>query len=243
MIYDVNGNELVVEEASLFLQIFDKITGIGDSLMAGYTATSSLTVSSADAKARGTNWLNYIGLEIGRTPVNLAVGNTRAYDWRYGDRNADIATANISTNAYLIGIGVNDSRYNSTIGSSSDINSSDPSQNANSYYGNMDYIIRTIHGYNPNAHIFVFTIPGNETLKSSINSAIRYICTLYSYTHCIDLDVLYGDIFTDGFINDNLYSGHFNPLTYRYIASLILRALNEYIYREYTKFVNVPYSL
>lgn len=244
MIFDYLGNSIVdVENVNKnMIQIFDKITGIGDSLMAGYSATEDITISSVDAKARGANWFSYMMLDIGRTGTNLAVGNTTTHDWRYTAANADLSTANIETNCYLIGLGVNDSRHNKTIGASSDIVSV-PSNNADSFYGNMDYIVRTLHGYNPNAHIFLFTIPGSETHKTEINSAIKYICNLYEYVHCVDLDELYSDEYTSGFINSNLHNGHFNALTYRVMSTYIQKAINDYMFDNYTLFENVPYQL
>lgn len=238
MIYDINGYSLTAD----YIQIFDHITGIGDSLMAGYSATSDITISSAVARERGANWLAYMGLSIGRTPNNLAVGNTTTHDWRYTSADADLSAANITTNCYLVGLGVNDSRHNLSVGTSADIKSS-KSSNADSFYGNMDYIVRTLHEYNANAHIFLFTIPGNETKRDAINTAIRYIANLYSYVHCIDLASNYEDEFTSGFIADNYYSGHYNAITYKHIACLIESAINKYMFENYTKFKNVPYQL
>ena len=240
-IYDVNGKDLGISTID-YLQIFDHITGIGDSLMAGYSATSDITISSATAKERGANWLSYVGLDIGRSPINLAVGNTDTHDWRYTSEGADLSMANIPTNCYLVGLGVNDSRHGETIGTSADIKSS-ASSNADSFYGNMDYIVRTLHTYNSNAHIFIFTIPGNETQKSAINTAIRYISNLYNYVHCIDLSEKYGDEYTSGFISDNLYGGHYNAITYRLMATLVKNAINEFMHENYLMFKNVPYQL
>lgn len=255
MIYGIDGQELFTKDEieSLFppideshapyMQCFDKITGIGDSLMAGYTATPTMTVNSATARARKANWLSYMGADLGREPVNLAVGNTTTHDWRYGEDNADITLANIDTNCYLIGLGVNDSRQSSVVvGTTADIKST-VSQNGDTFYGNMDFIVRTLHGYNSDAHIFLFTIPGSETKKVDINIAINYIANLYQYVHCIDLDAKYADYYTDGFINDNLYSGHFNPIAYRLMASYVERALNEFIHDNYQLFKNIPYQL
>ena len=255
MVYDNEGSLAITraeieglfpvldEKDAPFVQIFDKITGIGDSLMAGYTALHNGTIiSSATARERGANWLTYLGLELGRMPTNLAVGNTETHDWRYKERDADLETADIDTNLYIVALGVNDSRHGATIGSSADIKTT-VSENADSYYGNLDWIVRTLHGYNDQAHVFLFTIPGSETKASDINTAVRYIANLYSYAHCIDLATLYGTEFQEGFIHDNLYSGHYNPITYRLIASYIGQAMNRYIYENYTLFRDAPYVL
>lgn len=242
MIYNKDG-KIVLGDIPNFIQIFHNIVGIGDSLMCGYAATSDITIGSPVAREKGANWLAYMGLDIGRTPTNLAVGNTTTHDWRYATNNADISVAeDVTADCYIVALGVNDSRQSKAIGTSADI-AQDKSNNADSYYGNLDYIVRTLHGYNTNAHIFVFTIPGSETLKDSINTAIRHIAGLYAYVHCIDLDAEHADDYTAGFISNNFYGGHYNAITYRLMASYIKQSISEYMYKNYSLFKNVPYQL
>ena len=231
-----------VNESKNLLQIFDKITSIGDSLMCGYTAATNPVTNSEIAKERGANWVSYVGLDIGRTITNLAVGGTSWKDWRNSTANADISTANIDTNCYLVGLGVNDSKQGLTIGTSADI-ATDKADNADSVYGNMDFVIRTLHGYNPNAHVLLFTIPSEETNKDQINEAIKYMATLYTYVGCIDLDSLYSADVRFGIISKTLVSGHYNPLGYRVIANYIASAINSYMITNYTTFAKVPYQL
>lgn len=242
MIYTKDG-KMIFGDIPPFVQIFHDIVGIGDSLMCGYASTADITIPSVDAKAKGANWLSYMGLDIGRTPVNLAVGNTSTHDWRYVRRGADIGMADgITADCYIIGLGVNDSRHDEEVGTSADI-AEEYTANGDSFYGNMDFIIHKLHEYNPNAHIFIFTIPGNETKKIQINEGIRYITGLYAYTHCIDLAEKYGEEYTTGFIPANYHGGHYNALTYRLMSSYIQQAMSEYIFKNYTLFKNVPYQL
>lgn len=222
-------------------QIFDKITSIGDSLMCGYTSATSTLVPSVTAKERGANWISYFGSDIGRDITNLAVGGSSWKDWRNGTGNTDISATNIDTNAYLVALGVNDSRQGLAVGTSADI-AEDKANNADSVYGNMDYVLRTLHGYNPNAHIFLFTIPHSETNKADINAAIRYISEIYDYVECVDLDSIYKNDFTYGEINLTLYGTHYNPLGYRIVANYIKHALESYMISHYEKFRRVPYE-
>lgn len=242
-IIDITEETAQPEIGKNLLQVFDKITGIGDSLMAGYTSSTDPATDSATARARGANWLSYLGSDIGRTVTNLAVGSSSWKDWRNGTGNTDITDANIDTNCYLVGLGVNDSIQENTVGTSSDI-AEDKSQNADSVYGNADFVIRTLHGYNANAHIFVFTSPASKTNSDDINDAIRYIANLYNYVHCIDIDALYRNGFRYGVIKQLLSDGtHYEPLGYRIIANYITSAIDSFMLSNYSLFLKVPYEL
>ena len=225
------------------VQIFPKLTGIGDSLMAGYTHQGSVIVNSATARAAGNNWITYLAKRNGLDVHNLAIGSSTAHNWRYADgpsqdNLADITTADIPTDCYFSGIGVNDLRQSLSVGASADI-VSNPENNADSFYGNYDYIIRKCLYYNPKANIFVFTIPDSESGNSSYNNAIRYISQLYSQVHCIDLTST--DAFTTGIIASCFANGHYDPLAYNLISSIIEKAVNEYIKTNYNLFKVAPY--
>ena len=241
-IVDITKELEIPDIGNNLLQIFDKITGLGDSLMAGYTAATNPITDSEIAKTRKANWPSYLGADISREITNLAIGDSSWKNWRYGTGNTDLSSADIDTNCYLVGLGVNDSVQGNTVGTSADI-ATDKANNADSVYGNADIVIRTLHGYNANAHIFVFTSPASKTNSDAINDAIRYIASLYDYVHCIDLDAEYRNDFRYGavsiFLSDTT---HYNPLGYRIIANYIAAAINSFMLSNYTLFAKVPYK-
>lgn len=221
-----------------FMQVFPKYTVIGDSMACGYTKVGNVSVDSATARPTGNNWAGYLQLRTGRTFTNIAVGGTTAKDWR----NTHITTANIETDCYLVGMGANDLRQGLNVGTSEDI-ASNHADNADSYYGNFDYLIRQIKEYNPKAHIFVFTIPKSEgSTVENYNEAIRYITNLYDKVHCIDLYNLYPTEYTEGFIAKSFINGHYYPLVYNYMSKMIEKAICDYILENYDLFQEVPYS-
>ena len=226
-----------------FMRCFKTFTGIGDSLMAGYTSVDGHTINSATARSEENNWFSYLLSRLNRTGTNLAIGSSTTHNWRYHDQagglDSNIENANIPTNCYFMGIGVNDERQSLTVGYETDINE-DYTQNADSFYGNYDYCINRLKIFNPHAKIFCFTIPNSEENASNYNTAIRYICSLYDNVYCIDLNTLYD--FSTGFIADNFTNGHYNPITYNYMSILIEKAINDYIYNNSTKFDLVPYD-
>lgn len=219
------------------MQIFPKYTVIGDSMACGYTKIGDILVDSATARATKNNWAGYLEMRTGRTFTNVAVGGSTSKDWR----DTHITTANVDTNCYLVGMGANDLRKGLAVGTIGDI-ASNNANNADSYYGNFDYLIRQIKEYNPKAHIFVFTIPKSEgDTVESYNNAIRYVASLYDNVHCIDLYSLYANEFTEGFIADNFINGHYVPIVYNYISKMIEKAICNYIYDNYSLFKTVPY--
>ena len=234
----LKGTEHNIETLSYdFLRCFKNFTVIGDSLACGYTKVGDVYVGSVDAKESGNNWPSYLCSRLDRTLNNLAVGGSTAKLWR---ENYISSAENIETDCYFVGIGVNDLRTGLTVGTSADINTGDYTQNSDSFYGNYDYMINELMSYNPNAKIFVFTIPNSETNPVPINTAIKYIASLYENVYVIDLYTLYD--FRTGFIASNLYNGHYNPIAYNYISVLIEKAVNEYIYNNPTDFNIIPYS-
>lgn len=226
-----------------FMRCFKTFTGIGDSLMAGYTSVDGHTINSATARTQENNWFSYLVNRLNRTGTNLAIGSSTAHNWRYHDQSggldSNIENANIPTNCYFMGIGVNDERQSLPVGYETDIQT-DYTQNSDSFYGNYDYCINRLKIFNPHAKIFCFTIPNSEENANNYNTAIRYVCSLYDNVYCIDLNNLYD--FSVGFIADNFTNGHYNPITYNYISILIEKAINDYIFNNHTEFDLVPYN-
>lgn len=222
-----------------YMQIFPKYTTIGDSLMGGFMNRDGVSVNTVTARDAGNNWVNYIALRTGRAFTNLAVGGSTAKQWR----ESLLTSANIDTDCYLIGIGVNDHRNSLTIGSSADI-ATDFNNNADSFYGNYDFLIRQLMAWKPYAHIFCFTIPEIEGgTSANYNTAIKAICDLYpNKVHCINLAENYADYYDVDIVNNNYTGRHFNPVAYNYMSLIIEKAINEYIEANNGLFATAPYQ-
>lgn len=216
--------------------IFTSFTTVGDSLTCGYTSKGGVAHNSAEAKEAGNNWPTYLQLELGRTFTNVGVGGSSVKDWRA----THLPTADIPTNCYLVGLGVNDSRQRLTVGTSGDI-ATDKSDNADSFYGNYDYLIRSLLEYNPKSHVFAFTIPNTESRANDYNNAIRYVVGLYDRVHLIDLYNLYSDVYSSSFLA-NVWDKHSTPMGYMYMAQMIKSAINDYMLQNYSLFNSVPYE-
>lgn len=223
------------------MQVFKTYTVIGDSLACGYTSVGDTTVGSSDARPTGNNWPGYLQRRTGSTFNNIAQGGTTAKQWR---ESLFAENDNTTCDCYLIGIGVNDERQNLPVGTSSDIKTS-YDDNADSFYGNYDALIRMCRGKNPKARIFCFTIPASETNKNleSYNEAIRHVASLYQGVYCIDLYNLYKNEYTSPPISSGYVNGHYYPVVYNYMSVLIEKAICDYIYDNQSEFQEAPYNL
>jgi lysophospholipase L1-like esterase len=239
----VSGNSLEYDD--YVMQIFEKIACIGDSLTAGYTNKNGELFGSNVAREAKRNWPTYLGKRLGSEIVNLGYGSTSTHSWRYNDDNlgADITQAEVSDiQCYCIGLGANDLRQNKTIGSTSDIKS-DYNQNNDTCYGNYHYIVSRLLAFNPNAHIFCFTVPNCENKYDKFNPVVRHICSLYAgkRVHLIDLEKLYPTEYKAAMFN-TCNNGHFTPLIYNIMSVYIQKAISDYMVNNYTQFYGAPYN-
>jgi len=235
-------------ENSNVVSIFESFVMIGDSLTAGFvTNGSGQSHGSAAAKLAHRNWPSYFGIAVGREVTNLGKGSSAARDWRYGNPslNVDITEADVDTYCYMVGLGVNDSRSSLTVGSESDIKT-DKANNADTFYGNYDFVIRQLREYKTariyQAKIFVFTMQDSEANAEQYNAAIRYVASLYDDVHCIDLHDIYKKQLASSPLTDLWIGNHSRPLGYALLADMIRRAVNGYMCKHPTSFAYDPWE-
>ncbi len=220
-----------------YIQVFERIVVVGDSTSCGYTETGDRTVVSTEAKERKANWPTYMGLDIGREITNLAVGGSTVRDWR----NTHIATAEgVSADCYIVLMGINDAVQDLDIGTSADI-AEDYTANADTFYGNLDFLVRKLLSYNPGAKLFICTNGHSFTNQAATNEVIRYIGNRTPGVYLIDLATLHAIEFSDGFMAATQQGVHFSTLGYRRLATMIRDAINDYMERNPGAFVGVPY--
>lgn len=220
-----------------YIQCFEEIVVVGDSTSCGFTEMPGRGVASAEAKERGANWPTYMGLDIGRDITNLAVGGSTVRDWR----NTHITTAEgVSADCYIVLMGINDALQNLPIGTSADI-SADYTTNADTFYGNLDFLVRKLLSFNPGAKLFICTNGHSFTNQAATNEVIRYIGNRTPGVYLIDLATIYAAEFIDGFMAATQQGVHFSTLGYRRLATMIRDSINDYMERNPGAFVGVPY--
>ena len=242
---DMQTNGLTYNDAN-FSQV-NKFGVIGDSLSVGaYTNKSGSGIHDLNK-----SWAHYIERKCDNTASYLGSTGMTTTRWiESTDPVKSLTGALNPTNkcdAYIFALGYNDANPNSssggvTLGSMSDIDPDDPDDNATSFYGNTDKILRKLHTAYPDSPLFVFTNPYyNTQYVPDYNTAIRDICenlTTSNNVHLIDLYELYNNIFIS-FASDR-QNNHYHPQIYQYIGRLIVTAISDYMatHAQFFKYVS-----
>lgn len=235
---------LVSTTEDYVMQIFENIVCIGDSLTAGFTNKNGSTFGSNTTRPTKRNWPGYLGQRLNKDIKNLGYGSTTTRSWRYGadglGANITLATQLTNTDCYIVSLGYND-RGKFSVGTVADIKA-DKTTNADTFYGNYDFIINSLLNVNNTCHIFLMTAPHPVDPNHAINVAIREIANLYpNRVHLIDLAANYNKFFKEGIIADT-WNGHMFPLTYQLTSMTIQKAISNYMVANYSKFYGAPWN-
>lgn len=217
------------------LQMFEKIGVIGDSISVGWAKDKN---GNNSRRNTGISWVQQMARRLGCTAYNLGASgvdpiewfqtNYEFYEYCYPQYNS-VGFCDL----YIIGLGLN----LGTLGTISDINENDYTQNAATFYGQYARIIQMINDEHPNAIVMCLTEP--TAAISSYDQAVRDICALnYINAELVDLENDYFDLFNTPEIlaehqPDNL---HFTPYGYSLISDAMINALNDYISTHTSKF-------
>lgn len=217
--------------------IFHTIGVVGDSLASGQGRINNM---STYHDFYDFSWPQCMAKEIGSTVYNFTKSGLNTRTWltnqTYGWSLAN--DGNHRSDCYIIGLGANDVALGSEyVGSSSDINIADYTQNADTYYGNYARIISMLRTVEPRSYIFVLTNPvygSDATVRAALNDAVRYMPTIFNRVYLIDFDT---DEFTgNSFIARNNVHSHYTPAAYKYIANLITKEMSKIIYNNPSEF-------
>lgn len=213
--------------------IFQKVVCCGDSYTSGHIAISEGTTIENEKFA----WPAFMAKLTGNTYINCGSSGANVLTWQ--TRNAGLIKAQAAgkAQAYLLGLGINDSSGTSDrgvdLGTTADIGTT-----TESFYGGLSAIIRELAAISPNAAIFVQTMPrsGNE-----YNTAIRDVVSAYasSYNvHLLDLEE-YMELYTNNSLTGDLINGHYTAIGYQQFAEILCRVWSDYINNHIADFQNV----
>lgn len=236
-----------------FCGIFRNIGIIGDSLSSG-------EFESFHEGIRGWHdfydysWGQYLAREAGCKVYNFTRGGMTAEEFvkSYSAQCKAFTYENLCQ-AYIIALGVNDLNGKLEIGKAED------GYNLTAFGDNptiMDYyaaIIKNIKRKQPDAKIFLVTIPNDTTIKnekylekrSCYNEQIREFANLYENTYIIDLEK-YAPEFDEKF-KKTFFLGHMTATGYLLFAKMIMSYI-DFIIREKPEefarvgFIGTPYK-
>ena len=230
---------------------FASFTAIGDSLTAGlYPATynSDGTVKTWLSDKR-FSWAAYLAKRAGANHLNYGISGITAKTW-YTNANGYplMVSDNKKTQAYIIGLGINDNAaisdsYPVVAGASvaDDINTSDRTQNANSFIGDYAKIVQAVMEFAPGAKIFCLTNPRGAT-DSEMYAAIMEMGQLSFFAgivFCVEMrdfaayyDASPVEVWRRGV--------HYSAAGYRQIADIMLYALSKRMCEDRVAFEQIP---
>lgn len=202
---------------------FAKFGVIGDSLSVGYMGDSSGT-------AHGRNiyysWGQVLARRYGNKCLNFGFSGATTETWYTNEKHGkvELVQEQNKCQAYVVGLGVNDTVTESNVGNANDINLSDYTQNANTFYGNYAKVLQTIMETAPTAYIFVFTIPktkGTNRFSEIKNNAIKGVVAKLASDRVFVIETNeYSELFNLDVITDNSYSSHYTAIGYANIATI-----------------------
>ena len=218
------------------VSIFRKVVCCGDSYTSGHIYYDKEVTETNENFA----WPHYLELITGNKYVNCGRSGANVLTWQTDPRGLPAAQAAGKTQAYIIGLGLNDTAEGTgryvPLGTPEDIGT-----NAETYYGGMSKIIRELNTISPMAKIFVQTMPNPSAIRKQYNDAIRTIVEQYKDTYPVFvLDLTnYEYLYDIPSITGDSSGGHYTALGYQQFAEILKIVISDFINGHITEFQNV----
>ena len=221
------------------LSTFMKFGVCGDSLSVGMTGTSQRNIHYS--------WGQNLARMLGNKCLNFGYAGVTVKTWQTNAKCLPLLQDSDNLcQCYIVGLGANNDL---SIGTIADVNISDPSQNADSFYGNLGKDISAIRTAAPSAIIFMLTLP-YPRYDSDKNIAIKEIAAKFGNTnkvYIVDIADGYDDLWKSLTLTSEYFSDHFSPIGYHKIAEIINDAISnvmEFYSTDYWMeyIFNIPYG-
>lgn len=168
---------------------------------------------------------------IGGIATNFSKGGLTTQSWistyinsqenGNSNDNVDRKFTTSKYQAYINGLGTNDTNRLLTIGTIDDIDFDNYNNNADTFYGNYARILQKARDVSPKSYLFCLTIPTiwQSTAEArGYNDAIRNIAKKFEKCYIIDL---YKYLPVNDYISNYISNGHMNTQGYQWIAYAI----------------------
>lgn len=220
-----------------FFGIFKTVACIGDSLASGEMESKNAEGIIGYHDYNYYAWSRYMTDMVGSKLYNFSRGGMTAKEFRdsYAAKVNAFDEKNLCQ-CYIIALGVNDIN-NIKLGSIDDINLREHRKNNEETFADYyDDILKTIKSKQPDAKIFVVTIPrgghddGMEELRDNHAKILHGFAEKYKNVYVIDLRK-YGPVYDDEFRSKFFMGGHLNAMGYVLSAKMIVSYI-DYIIRK-----------
>lgn len=217
--------ETIIKDGG-FTKIFERMGVVGDSLSSGSPGLPDGGGEIVPGSFMWYSWLQYAARYCGNTAYNFSMGGLSAHSLRFGQSNTDVARIyadligdDKKCQCYFIALGHNDYSYAGqhseyVIGTTADIDFSNKGNNADSYIGNIAWVIQTIQEVQPRAKIFILTMKHPQF--ADFNTALKLLPDLFNVVgeltkvFCLEMDVYAPTIQSSWEYSD----GHGNAMGY-----------------------------
>ncbi|MDU3410691.1 GDSL-type esterase/lipase family protein [Clostridium sp.] len=239
--------DLVIKSSSIGISSFLKFGVVGDSLSVGHT-TNPYTGNAVGRNIK-YSWGQYLARRNGNVCLNFGVTGMTAKTWMSNAQCHDLLIKSENKcQCYVLALGANDAEKLNTVplGEISDINFSDMSQNADTFYGWYAKVINTINITNNKAPIFVFTVPYPRSENADvklINTAIREMSSdsRFNNLHLVDLALEYDDYYKGELIYGESVDAHYTAKGYNAISMVNELAISDYMNKNPNPFRGIPF--
>lgn len=219
-----------------FSAIFNKIACIGDSLTQGAVEPNG-TINVSREEQFPFSYPGQIQKELGNTVFNMGNSGATTKSWlSFADTKGYLTNPEYKANGYIIGLGTNDIGFNGSFDGNviTDIDINDYNNNADTSVGNYAKIIQKIKEFQPEARIFVITIPYTRNTVSTVTQANLLIKQIAEKFNCyvIDLDYYIQPENAVDFKAKYYKGGHLNTVGYKYFSNVIITYLDYIIEQD-----------
>lgn len=224
----------VITQIMASVNMFNSVAALGDS----YTAASVRNSSGTWEDYPNNSWIATMCKRSGVDWFNYGVGGTTAKTYANSSKFNNQVLTESAKDIYFICLGINDHWQAMTLGSISDINDSDYTQNGDSFYGWYGRIIARLMIHAPLAKIVLIKPWTYDAAHSAYGDAVAEIASHYGIP-CIDP---YDDImFTGGTFELYMNAGHPTLLGYDMMGVAMERLFSKAVENNmlYFKFATV----
>lgn len=219
------------------ISLFEKMGVIGDSWASGVVYPDG----QHGENKYNISWPQVLGRKHGIDVTNFTKGGLRCDTWLTDAMGLTLLNSESAKNLYVVALGINDTTAidngTLTLGTTSDIDVNNSSNNANTFYGYYGKIISAIKTKAPNAKIILSTIPrSDKPTYATVNNAIIEIANLFNTPYIVALN---DSLFTsDYFVTQTKVSSHPTAPSYSGMANAYSKLISKCIVENYQYFMN-----
>lgn len=210
-------------ESFIPASLFGTIGVIGDSFSSGY-----IFLDSSNRVTRyEMSWPQVLARKNGIKAINFSSGGLTAKTWLSDKNGLQKLQSEEPCDLYIVVLGINDSYTSFAVGSISDVNDDNPEENADTFYGNMARILKSIMAKSERSKIICSLI-----CSSKIDSHDAYDQAIKDLSDRYGIPVI--DPFDDKFFQSSYYysnkvGGHPTGPMYAGMASAFERLISRCI--------------